>query len=311
MGCDKPQLSLRGSAGRLLGGEAVARHRPLPPWLSLVIALAGISTAAPLARLAGVDGATAAWWRLLVGGGASLAAAALAGRLPAPGVTVASLPGGVLLAAHLALWLESLRYASVASSTGIVVSYPVFVALYEAARRQAPRRSVAGAALGFLGVAVLSTPWAGATPRGALLSLAAALAAAAYFLAGRRIRAAGVSTLEYTSSAYTSAFIAITVYTLAAGLEPWRPRPGSLPYLIALGLVPMLAGHSMLNYALGYYPASVVTGVALLEPYGASLLAWLLLGEKPPPASLPGIALSVVGAWLAVSGGALPRGRRP
>ncbi|WP_338252839.1 DMT family transporter [Pyrodictium abyssi] len=297
-------------AGAQRRRTAVWRRRVLPPWLALGVALLGISTAAPLARLAAVDGATAAWWRLLVGGGVTLAAALLAGQLPRGSVALRSLPGGVFLAAHLALWLESLRYMSIASSTGIVVSYPVIAAAYEALHGGLPPRRLLGVVLGFAGVAVLSTPWAGATLPGSLLALAGAFTAAAYFLTGRRLRVSGATTLEYTATVYTTAFLVLTVYCLAAGVEPWSPRPGSLPYLVALGLAPMLMGHTMLNYALAYYPASIVTGVALLEPYGASLIAWLVLGEEPPPASIPGLLLTVSGAWLALSPGGASRRRR-
>ncbi|ALL01349.1 hypothetical protein Pyrde_1303 [Pyrodictium delaneyi] len=291
----------------------MTRQWVLPPWLALGLALIGISTAAPLARLAGVDGATAAWWRLLVGSGITLVAALLAGQLPRSRVLVTrSLPGGVFLAAHLALWLESLRYMSVASSTGIVVSYPVIAAAYEAlVEASLPPRRLLGVVLGFAGVAVLSTPWAGATLPGALLALAGAFTAAAYFLTGRRLRVSGATTLEYTATVYTAAFLVMTLYCLAAGIEAWSPPGRSLSYLVALGLAPMIMGHTMLNYALAYYPAGVVTGVALLEPYGASLLAWLVLGEEPPPASIPGLVLSVTGAWLAISPGGASRRRRP
>ncbi len=273
----------------------------LPPWAALLLALLGISSAAPLARLAAVDGYTAAWWRLLVGSLATLAAALAAGRLPRPRDAASAAAPGALLAAHLALWLESLRHSSVASSTGIVVSYPVMASVYEAlVERATPPRALLGAALGFTGVAVLSTPWAGATPLGSLLSLAAAAAAAGYFLLGRRLRSRGMGVVEYTLAAYTTALAALTLAAPLLGAEPWYAPRRALPYLVLLGLVPMLLGHTMLNYALGYLPASTVTTVALLEPYGASLLAWLLLGEPPPPAALPGMLLSVAGARLSL-----------
>jgi len=280
----------------------------LPPAAALALALLGISSAAPLARLAGVDGYTAAWWRLLVGSLATLAAALALGRLPPRGLLLSSLPPGALLAAHLALWLESLRHMSVASSTGIVVSYPVFAAVYEALAEGVTVETLLGAVLGFAGVAVLSTPWSGATPLGAALSLSAAAAAAGYFILGRRLRVKGAGVVEYTLSAYGAAWLLLTAAAPLLDARPWSPPGHSIPYLILLGLLPMLLGHTMLNYALGYLPASTVTTVALLEPYGASLLAWLLLSEPPPPAALPGMALSVAGAWLSLRG-ARRRGR--
>jgi drug/metabolite transporter (DMT)-like permease len=265
---------------------------------ALLVAAVSISFAAPLARLAGVDGVSAAWWRLLVGSSLTLAAAALWGRLPAPGLVLRLSPAGFLLGAHFSLWFESLRYSSVASSTGIVVSYPVMAAAVEAARGEASGRLLAGVALGFGGVAVLSTPWAGASPAGSVLSLAAAAAAAAYFLYGRRARVRGVGTLEYTAAVYSASLAAVTLYALAAGVDPLGVPGRSLPYLVLLGVVPMLGGHTAMNYALGYLPASTVSSVALAEPYGASLLAWLLLGEEPGPAVAPGLLLSAAGAWL-------------
>ncbi len=282
----------------------------IAPPLALVTAFVGISFAAPLARLAGVDGFTAAWWRLLVGSLVTILLAILAKQLPSLWLVLRGVPSGVFLALHLAFWLESLRHMSIASSTGIVVSYPVIIGIYESvvAKSISPR-GLLGVALGFLGVAILSTPWAGATLLGALLSFLAAVFAAIYFLIGRWLRLRGASTLEYTSAAYLAAFLVLLMMTPFLGLKPWNPPSRSIPYLVLLGIVPMLMGHSMMNYALGYYPASVVTGVALLEPYGASLLGWLLLGERPPLASIPGMLLSVSGAWLAVTAYS-PRHRR-
>ncbi len=274
----------------------------LPPPLALFAAFIGISFAAPLARLAGVDGFTAAWWRLLIGSLVTVLLAVFTGQLPSLWLVLRSIPSGVFLALHLAFWLESLRHMSIASSTGIVVSYPVIIGVYESlVEKSISLRGFLGVVLGFLGVGILSTPWAGASLLGAALSLLAAVFASAYFLIGRWLRLRGATTLEYTSAAYLAAFLVLFALALLLEIRPWSPPLHSIPYLVLLGLVPMLMGHSMMNYALGYYPAAVVTGVALLEPYGASLLGWLLVGEKPPLASIPGMILSVSGAWLAVT----------
>lgn len=44
----------------------------------------------------------------------------------------------------------------------------------------------------------------------------------------------------------------------------------------------MAVGHTLLNYSLAFLPATMVTGVVLTEPLGASLLAYIILGETPP-----------------------------
>jgi drug/metabolite transporter (DMT)-like permease len=275
------------------------------PWWALVVALIGISWGAPLARLADVDGVTAAWWRLLVGSSLTVAFTLFSrGHVNVSrALAHVALPSGAALGLHFASWFESLRYASVASSTGIVSTYPIVAAFYEMlVTREVAYRQLAGVLLGFAGIVVLSTPWAGATPRGAILALVGSLSAAAYFLLGRRARVRGYSTADYTSLTYTSAFIVVAVYSLAAGGRPWAAPRSSIPFLVLLGVVPMLMGHSMMNFALRFFPATVVTSVGLLEPYGASLLAWLVLGERPPLASLVGLLLAGVGAHLVLSG---------
>jgi drug/metabolite transporter (DMT)-like permease len=282
-------------------------------YAALVVALVSISWAAPLARLAGVSGPVAAWWRLLVGWLVTAALLLAVGglRRGSSGLLMVSAVSGAALAGHFALWFESLRYSSIASSTGIVVSYPLLIGVYEAlVERSVSVRGVVGVVLGFAGVAVLSTPWSGASPRGSVLSFSAALLASVYFLLGRRLRVSGLSTLEYTFTVYLAAFTAIAAYDLAAGLHPLSVPSRSIPFLVALGLVPMIGGHTMLNYALAYLPATTVTSVALLEPYGASLIGWLVLGEEPPPASIAGVGLTVAGAYMVLKETLARPGRR-
>jgi len=269
--------------------------------LAFATAAISISLAAPLAKMAAVPGPVAAWWRLLIG---SLATLTLSmhyhGIHFRRDVLPHALLGGGLLAAHFSLWFESLHYSSIASSTGIVVTYPAIAAAVEAVTGTTSLRTVLATAVTALGVALLSTPWAGATPRGSILAILAAAAAASYFLLGRRLRVHGLSTLEYTLLVYTSACAALSIYLIVRSVNPLFVPFDSIPFLVLLGLIPMLGGHTVMNYLLGHMPASRVTLVALVEPYGASLLGWALLGEKPSPAALPGLMVAVIGVWLSL-----------
>jgi drug/metabolite transporter (DMT)-like permease len=282
-------------------------------YVALVVALISISWAAPLVRLAGVSGPIAAWWRLLIGWLVTFAALAVSGGLQGfngrlRNILYPSLLSGAALAGHFALWFESLRFSSIVSSTGIVVAYPLIIGIYEAlVDRVVSVRSVFGVLLSVAGVSILSMPWSGASLRGSLLSFLAAVLAAVYFLLGRRLRVRGISTLEYTFLVYLSAFLVIAMYDLAVRLAPLDVPRRSIPYLVALGLVPMIGGHTMLNYALAYMPATTVTTVALLEPYGASLIGWLVLGEKPSPVSFVGVSFTVMGAYIVLKETLTPR----
>ena len=99
---------------------------------------------------------------------------------------------------------------------------------------------------------------------------------------------------------YTSAFIASSIYAYILGLNPASVPVASIPYLLLLGIVPMILGHTMINYALKYYTATLVTSVTLLEPFGATLLAVLVLNEMPDPLTPLGMLLAVIGTWLVV-----------
>ncbi len=249
-------------------------------YIAAAIGAFSVWWAAPLVKLAGVDALTAAWWRFVIGAWGALAAHRILCTgcepdLRARGGWVA----GVLLALHMILWFDSLREATTLASTAIVCTYPAFAAMADVVRGEIPWWKATGVTLALASAIMLT--YTGAPARAVLEALASSIAAAAYFQALRLERIRGMSATGLALVAYTSASIVTSLAALASGVNPLSAPPSSIPYLVALGLVPMLVGHTLLNYALAYLPASIVTGLVVTEPPGASLLAYLLLGEKP------------------------------
>ena len=62
--------------------------------------------------------------------------------------------------------------------------------------------------------------------------------------------------------------------------------------------MPTLIGHSMLNWAMAHLEAYRVNLAVLLEPVGATLLTWAVVGETPPLHVLPGAALVIAALVL-------------
>ena len=71
-------------------------------------------------------------------------------------------------------------------------------------------------------------------------------------------------------------------------------------YLILLGLIPQLLGHSTFNWALKHLPVSHVSILILGEPIGSGVLALLFFHEMPTGLNLAGAALILVGIYLSV-----------
>src|SRR5438093_462127 len=131
----------------------------------LYVVLAGgvvaVSFSAIFIRLAHAPALAMAFWRNVLAT-ALLAPLALARhrtefrRLSRNQVLVAA-ASGVLLAAHFATWIPSLRYTTVAASTVLVTAAPVFTAL--AGRwtgERAARGATAGIAVALAGAVVVS-----------------------------------------------------------------------------------------------------------------------------------------------------------
>jgi drug/metabolite transporter (DMT)-like permease len=68
-------------------------------------------------------------------------------------------------------------------------------------------------------------------------------------------------------------------------------------FLLAVG--PQILGHSAFNWALAHFTPIFVTLAILGEPVGATLLAFLVLGEAPGWAALIGGVLILTGILFA------------
>jgi drug/metabolite transporter (DMT)-like permease len=158
---------------------------------------------------------------------------------------------GVALAAHFACWIASLRSTSVAVSTLLVCTTPIWTETVAVARARRIRADVlVSIACALAGVAiVIGVPAHGDESFGIGLALAGAVAFAAYLLL---IRASDVryGTLAVVARTYTVA--ALVLLALAGALrDPLPPASatGAWAGVIAMALVSQLFGHTALNAA--------------------------------------------------------------
>ena len=136
---------------------------------------------------------------------------------------------------------------------------------------------------------------------GDLLATSGAIVAAAYVLIGRRLRGR-LSLVGYTFLVYGAAAVFLAVFMLISGKTPIGYPSRAYFWFLLLALVPQLMGHSSFNWALGYVSAALVSVALLCEPVGATLLAYLFLGETPTTLKLFGAILILIGVYIASRG---------
>lgn len=211
---------------------------------------------------------------------------------------------GLFLALHFVCWITSFRYTTVASSTVLVSTQPIFAvtASYLLFREKVTRRQLVAVLIAVvgsitIGLADASGGLSRASLWGDLLALLGGAFAAGYFLCGKAVRQR-VSVLPYATSVYGISAAMLLLISLGSG-TPLLGYP-SREWLLfgGLAVVCTVIGHSVLNWSLAYLPAAAV-GVAVLgEPIGASIWAVLLFHEIPGLAQLAGGAVLLLGILL-------------
>ncbi len=269
----------------------------------LTVAWLSISSSSIIVILSGVSALEAAFWRLTL----SLPLLAFLSRAMGSRLRVTpdpiSLASGFLLAVHFASWMQSLFLIPVSLSTSIVVMYPVIALVIEnvfSAERTGAKQAL-GMILALVGVFLVLRP-ASAYSRnlfgGCIFSLVGAFSIAGYFLLGRKARGGGQGLFEYAFPTYMMASLTLLPALVFKG-SLRLDYPGiTWLYLLLLAVVPMIGGHTVMNYLLGRMRASTVTSIALGEPLGASVLARVFLGQPLPPGAFLGVILVPLGLWI-------------
>jgi drug/metabolite transporter (DMT)-like permease len=212
---------------------------------------------------------------------------------------------GALLAAHFATWINSLAYTSVASSTALVTTNPIWIALASVVLFHERMRKglVAAVALALCGSILIflaqgGTGSAQSDPMlGNALALIGSLTVSGYLLIGRALRRR-LSLLAYVWLVYSSAAIVLVVVALIAQEPLWGFSAAAWIFLIALALGPQLMGHTVFNWALKQVSATFIALAILGEPIGSAMLALVLFDEGFSLPQIAGFVLLLAGIYL-------------
>ncbi|MBI5000417.1 MAG: DMT family transporter [Euryarchaeota archaeon] len=221
---------------------------------------------------------------------------------------------GLVLAMHFSLWVTSLApgMTSVANSTVLVTTHPLFVALIAALflKERTGKVAILGGLLAVVGVFIML--WGGLSQGsflGDVLAFGGALAAGTYIVAGRSERKK-LSTGTYCLVVYGFATLfLIPGAFIESGFAPASSNDWLL--FILMGAIPGILGHTMYNYALGKVNAFVVSTSLLGEPVLSSLMAFALFAEGVTMWTIVGAPLIFLGIVLAAKGSSNKKAARP
>ena len=271
----------------------------------IAVGVIGISLSSIFVRYCSAPSAITAAWRLLWT--VALLSPVVLGKkesrrelFRADGKSVClSLLSGLFLAIHFVLWFESLSHTTVASSTTIVCTEVIWVALGFCLflKGKLSWKAVAAIAVTVLGsvlVALADSGTGGSHLYGDLLALLAAIAVAVYMLLGRVVQRK-LTTSVYTYLVYTACLVCLVATCLLQkqSLFAYGLRPVVIGLLLAL--FSTIGGHSIFSWCLKYFSPAFVSASKLCEPVVAAVLAGFLFQEVPG-------GLMILGGGLILAG---------
>lgn len=214
---------------------------------------------------------------------------------------------GGFLALHFATWVSSLEYTTVLISVVLVSTTPIWAALLEVLvlKTRLSQVVIIGLIIVMLGGLLIGlsggdthTSSSDKPLLGAALSVAGAITAAAYMIIGRKLRPA-LALAPYIWMVYGVAAITLILMTGFSGETITGHSTTGYLWIVAMALFPQLTGHSSINYALAYLPATYVSLALQLEPILSTLFAYIIFSEAPGFLQIIGGIIIIAGVVLA------------
>ncbi len=280
---------------------------PAPDVVRLGVAVLFISLSGPMIVVTAAPVLAIAFWRCLIGSGLT-GVWVIARRWSSLGALTRrelrlTVIAGVFLGLHFATWIPSLTLTTIAASTALVATQPIWAALIARATGvRITSRVWIGIAIAFSGVIVLTGVDLFVDPAhlwGDALALVGAVFSAAYVSVAERVRkTVDTSTMTFVLYAVSAVTILPLVVIFGQQLVGFDAQAWALILAVTLGA--QLLGHSMMTRVLSSTSATVVSLAILFEMPGATLVAAIWLGQVPPLALLPAAALILAGLVIVI-----------
>ncbi|RLL42132.1 DMT family transporter [Oceanobacillus piezotolerans] len=283
------------------------RIPPFNPYIALIIGVISVSTSAVLVKLAAeAPTAIIGFYRLFL---ATLIMAPIIltnyrheFRLIQKKNWIFIILAGVFLALHFILWFESLNYTSVTSSVLFISILPLFAFLgtYLFLGERFSPGVVISMIIIIFGSVIIG--WgdlqiSGLAFFGDTLAIFGAIAMTAYLLFGQQTRK-HVSLITYTFIIYGISSLTLFLYNVILQNSFSGYSADYWAIFAALAIIPTFLGHSLFNWASRWLSNSTISMAIVLEPIGASILAYVILEETIASHQVLGGTIIIFGLLL-------------
>ena len=206
-----------------------------------------------------------------------------------PATLYYAIAAGVCLAIHFATWITSLAYTSIAASTVLVTTNPIWVGLFNWwwYKEKLSQQNIIGIAIALCGgiiIAIADREVGGSYSNpilGDVLALLGAVMSSLYIIFGSQAQRQGLTTGNYIAIAYSVS--ALCLFPLPfLSQTPYFGYPQSVYlYILLMAVMSQAIGHTSLNWSVRWISPTVVSLSLLFEPVVASIVGAIVFDEIP------------------------------
>lgn len=207
-----------------------------------------------------------------------------------PIATYYAIAAGICLAIHFATWITSLSYTSIAASTVLVTTNPIWIGLFSWwwYGEKLSWQGIIGTVIALFGGMIMaiadsdgvSSSYSNQT-LGNILALVGAIMSSLYIIFGSQAQRRGLSTSNYIAIAYSTAALFLFPLPLLYQTSYFGYTPLVYLYIFLMAVMSQVIGHTSLNWSVRWISPTLVSLSLLLEPVVASCIGAIAFDEIP------------------------------
>jgi len=212
------------------------------------------------------------------------------------------LPLGALLSLHFTLWIYSLKFTTVASSTVLVTTNPIFVPIFSYLfyKRRIKKELIIGIAIAISGsifIALSSRSSGTSHMLGNILALLGAIGVSLYLTFGKEVRNK-YDLIPYIFFTYSFSAIILILIGIITRQKFFGYDMHTYLMFFLVAFIPQILGHTVYNYSLKFLDPSFIAVTILGEPIIATIGAYFILKETPSTLEIIGACLILLGIYI-------------